>query len=329
MSWSRFSMRPTRRMRARHCREVIKKAVDDLGGIDILVNNAAHQATFKDTGDISDEEWEMTFRTNIHAMFYLTKAAVPHMKPGSAIINTASVNSDMPNPMLLAYATTKGAIQNFTGGLAQMLAEKGIRANAVAPGPIWTPLIPSTMPDEAVKNFGKQTPMKRPGQPGRTRERLRHARGPPLQLHFRHHGSGHRRQAVHLMAGLKHPVTPDGRYFVVRGRLWRLSNPHLSAAARAMCVQDLMAARRAVKLAKAAGDQTAEAAAHLAVDIAKRKLGERGEVWWTDGSPDLNRHVIKNTSYSAWYSNLKKAARRGQRLQFTNDDRYQAKERVV
>jgi NAD(P)-dependent dehydrogenase (short-subunit alcohol dehydrogenase family) len=150
---------------ARHCREVIKKAVGEFGGIDILVNNAAHQATFKDIGDISDEEWEMTFRTNIHAMFYLTKAAVPHMKPGSAIINTASVNSDMPNPMLLAYATTKGAIQNFTGGLAQMLAEKGIRANAVAPGPIWTPLIPSTMPDEAVRNFGKQTPMKRPGQP--------------------------------------------------------------------------------------------------------------------------------------------------------------------
>lgn len=150
---------------AKHCREVIKKAVDDLGGIDILVNNAAHQATFKDIGDISDEEWEMTFRTNIHAMFYLTKAAVPHMKPGSAIINTASINSDMPNPMLLAYATTKGAIQNFTGGLAQMLAEKGIRANAVAPGPIWTPLIPSTMPDDTVKNFGKQVPMKRPGQP--------------------------------------------------------------------------------------------------------------------------------------------------------------------
>jgi NAD(P)-dependent dehydrogenase (short-subunit alcohol dehydrogenase family) len=146
-------------------REVIKRAVDELGGIDILVNNAAHQATFNDIGDISDEEWETTFRTNIHAMFYLTKAAVPHMKAGSAIINTASVNSDMPNPILLAYATTKGAIQNFTGGLAQLLAEKGIRANAVAPGPIWTPLIPSTMPDDAVKNFGKQVPMKRPGQP--------------------------------------------------------------------------------------------------------------------------------------------------------------------
>jgi len=148
-----------------HCRFVIQHAVDVLGGIDILVNNAAHQATFKDIGDISDEEWEATFKTNIHAMFYLAKAAVPHMNPGSAIINTASVNSDMPNPILLAYATTKGAIQNFTGGLAQMLAKKGIRVNAVAPGPIWTPLIPSTMPEEAMKHFGEHVPMKRAGQP--------------------------------------------------------------------------------------------------------------------------------------------------------------------
>src|SRR3569832_793619 len=150
---------------AAHCRRVIQRAVDELGGIDILVNNAAHQATFADIGDISDEEWEKTFRTNIHAMFYLTKAAVPHMKPGSAIVNTASVNSDMPNPSLLAYATTKGAIQNFTAGLAQLLAEKGIRANEVAPGPIWTPLIPSTMSGERVKSFGQQVPMKRAGQP--------------------------------------------------------------------------------------------------------------------------------------------------------------------
>ena len=150
---------------ADHCRAVIKQAVDEFGGIDILVNNAAHQATFKEVGDISDEEWELTFKVNIHAMFYLIKAAVPHMKPGSAIVNTASVNSDMPNPTLLAYATTKGAIQNFTGGLAQMLAEKGIRVNAVAPGPIWTPLIPSTMSEDTVKNFGRQVPMKRAGQP--------------------------------------------------------------------------------------------------------------------------------------------------------------------
>jgi NAD(P)-dependent dehydrogenase (short-subunit alcohol dehydrogenase family) len=150
---------------AAHCRNIVDKAVAELGGIDILVNNAAHQASFKDIADISDEEWELTFRVNIHAMFYLTKAAVPHMKSGGAIINTASINSDVPNPTLLAYATTKGAIQNFTAGLAQLLAEKEIRANAVAPGPIWTPLIPSTLPEDSVMNFGKQVPMKRPGQP--------------------------------------------------------------------------------------------------------------------------------------------------------------------
>ncbi len=151
--------------RSEHCERIIERAVSELGGIDILVNNAAHQATFKDLQDITDQEWELTFRVNIHAMFYLTRAAVPHMKPGSAIINTASINSDDPNPTLLAYATTKGAIHNFTSGLAQLLAEKGIRVNAVAPGPIWTPLIPSTLPPDAVKNFGKNTPMKRAGQP--------------------------------------------------------------------------------------------------------------------------------------------------------------------
>lgn len=150
---------------ADHCREIVDTAVRELGGVDILVNNAAHQASFDDITEIPDEEWELTFRVNIHAMFYLTKAAVPHMKNGGSIINTASINSDSPSPHLLAYATTKGAIQNFTAGLAQMLAEKKIRANAVAPGPIWTPLIPSTMPEEKVKNFGKQVPMQRPGQP--------------------------------------------------------------------------------------------------------------------------------------------------------------------
>jgi hypothetical protein len=150
---------------AAHCRKVVESAVRELGGLDILVNNAAHQATFSSIEEIPDEEWELTFRVNIHAMFYLTKAAVRHMKRGSSIINTASINSDAPSPHLLAYATTKGAIQNFTGGLAQLLADRGIRANAVAPGPIWTPLIPSTMPPEAVANFGKQVPMKRPGQP--------------------------------------------------------------------------------------------------------------------------------------------------------------------
>lgn len=148
-----------------HCRSIVERALSEFGGVDILVNNAAHQATFKELNDISDEEWELTFRVNIHAMFYLSKAAVLHMKPGSAIINTASINSDDPSPTLLAYATTKGAIHNFTAGLAQLLAPKGIRVNSVAPGPIWTPLIPSTMPLDKVKTFGQNTPMKRPGQP--------------------------------------------------------------------------------------------------------------------------------------------------------------------
>ncbi|MFC3077289.1 SDR family oxidoreductase [Phenylobacterium terrae] len=148
-----------------HCRSIVQKAVEAFGRVDILVNNAAHQATFESLDDITDEEWDLTFRTNIHAMFYLVKAALPHMPEGSAIINTTSVNADTPSPDLLAYATTKGAIQNFTGGLAQMLAEKGVRVNCVAPGPIWTPLIPSTMSEDRYKSFGKQTPMQRPGQP--------------------------------------------------------------------------------------------------------------------------------------------------------------------
>jgi NAD(P)-dependent dehydrogenase (short-subunit alcohol dehydrogenase family) len=148
-----------------HCRSIIDRAVKDLGGIDILINNAAHQASFKSIDEITDEEWELTFKVNIHAMFHLCKAAAPHMKPGSAIINTASINADVPNPTLLAYATTKGAIQNFTAGLAQLFAEKGIRANCVAPGPVWTPLIPSTMDEKAVSNFGMNYPMKRPAQP--------------------------------------------------------------------------------------------------------------------------------------------------------------------
>jgi len=151
---------------ADHCRALVAKAVEQFGRIDILVNNAAHQDTFKAIEEISDEEWDYTFRTNIHAMFYITKAAAPHMPAGGSIINTTSVQADSPSEELLAYAATKGAIQNFTGGLAQMLAERGIRANGVAPGPIWTPLIPATMPAEKVTEFGKQVPMQRPGQPG-------------------------------------------------------------------------------------------------------------------------------------------------------------------
>jgi NAD(P)-dependent dehydrogenase (short-subunit alcohol dehydrogenase family) len=150
---------------AEFCSEIVERTVSELGGIDILVNNAAHQNTFKAIEDIDDAEWELTFRVNIHAMFYLSKAAVKQMTRGGSIINTASINSDAPNPTLLAYATTKGAIANFTGGLAQMLAERAIRVNAVAPGPIWTPLIPATMPEDAVSKFGSNYPMKRPGQP--------------------------------------------------------------------------------------------------------------------------------------------------------------------
>jgi NAD(P)-dependent dehydrogenase (short-subunit alcohol dehydrogenase family) len=148
-----------------HCRRLIENTVSAFGRIDVLVNNAAHQMSFNSPDEISDDEWNRTLAVNISAMFYLVKAAVPHIKPGGAIINTASVNADMPNPHLLAYATSKGAIQNFTGGLAQMLAEKGIRVNAVAPGPVWTPLIPSTMPPEQATKFGKNYPMKRPAQP--------------------------------------------------------------------------------------------------------------------------------------------------------------------
>jgi NAD(P)-dependent dehydrogenase (short-subunit alcohol dehydrogenase family) len=147
------------------CEALVKKAVDAFGRIDILVNNAAFQMNHETMEEISDEEWCHTFDTNITAMFRIVKAALPHMQPGSAIVNTASVNADTPKPTLLPYATTKGAIQNFTGGLAQLLAEKGIRANCVAPGPIWTPLIPATMPPEQVESFGSQVPMKRPGQP--------------------------------------------------------------------------------------------------------------------------------------------------------------------
>ena len=148
-----------------HCRAIVDKAVAEFGRIDVLVNNAAFQMSHDTLEEIPDEEWDYTYKVNITAMFHLCKAAVKHMKPGAAIINTTSINSDKPKPTLLAYATTKGAIANFTAGLAQLLAAKGIRVNSVAPGPIWTPLIPSTMPPDQVASFGQQVPMKRPGQP--------------------------------------------------------------------------------------------------------------------------------------------------------------------
>ncbi len=148
-----------------HCRAVIRRAVDAFGRIDILVNNAAFQMVRNSIEEVPDEEWDRTFQTNITAMFHLIKAALPHMREGSSIVNTTSVNSDKSNPKLLAYAATKAAITNFTASLGQLLAERGIRVNCVAPGPIWTPLIPSTMPAEHVESFGQNVPLKRPGQP--------------------------------------------------------------------------------------------------------------------------------------------------------------------
>ena len=148
-----------------HCRALVERAVKNFGKLDILVNNAAMQRTYEKLEEISAEDWDRTFRTNIYSMFYLAQAAVPHLHDGAAIINTSSINAKSPNPTLLPYATTKGAVATFTAGLAGLLAEKGIRVNCVAPGPIWTPLIPSTMPEEKVEKFGGNVPLKRPGQP--------------------------------------------------------------------------------------------------------------------------------------------------------------------
>lgn len=148
-----------------HCGHLVRQCIENFGQLDVLVNNAAFQRTYADIGDISAAEWDRTFRTNIYAPFFLARATIPHMKPGSSIINTTSIQSRQPSPHLLAYASTKGAISNFTAGLAEMVADKGIRVNAVTPGPIWTPLIPSTMPPEKTKDFGKQALLGRAGQP--------------------------------------------------------------------------------------------------------------------------------------------------------------------
>ncbi|AEG92201.1 glucose 1-dehydrogenase [Ramlibacter tataouinensis] len=148
-----------------HCRAIIDRAVDEFGRVDILVNNAAFQMTRESLEEIPDEEWIYTFDVNIHPQFFLAKAALKHMKPGSSIINTTSVNSDKAPPKLIAYSATKAAIANFTASLGQSLADRGIRVNCVAPGPIWTPLIPATMPPQQVESFGQEVPMKRPGQP--------------------------------------------------------------------------------------------------------------------------------------------------------------------
>ncbi|HST65432.1 MAG TPA: glucose 1-dehydrogenase [Mycobacteriales bacterium] len=150
---------------AQHCRDVIARTVEEFGKVDVLVSNAAFQMNHDSIEDIPDDEWGFTFRTNVEAMFHLVKAAVPHMAPGSAIIGSSSVNSDMPSPTLAPYAATKAAVANFCASLAQLLGPKGIRVNSVAPGPVWTPLIPATMPPEKVEQFGQDTPLGRAGQP--------------------------------------------------------------------------------------------------------------------------------------------------------------------
>lgn len=149
----------------RHCEELVERAFRELGGLDILVNNAAFQATHESIEELTPEEWDKTFKTNIYAMFYLCRAALPRMPEGSTILNTTSVQAYQPSPTLLAYASTKGAIVTFTKALSGLALKKGIRVNAVAPGPVWTPLIPSTMPEKSVREFGKTNPQERPAQP--------------------------------------------------------------------------------------------------------------------------------------------------------------------
>ncbi|GAB2468666.1 Rossmann-fold NAD(P)-binding domain-containing protein [Jatrophihabitans fulvus] len=148
-----------------HCRSIVARTVEEFGRVDILVNNAAFQMNRESLEDIPDDEWDRTRNTNVSAFFHLAKAAVPHMPSGGAIIGSSSVNSDMPSPTLAPYAATKAAVANFCASLAQLLGPKGIRVNSVAPGPIWTPLIPSTMPPEKVQQFGSDTPLGRAGQP--------------------------------------------------------------------------------------------------------------------------------------------------------------------
>ncbi len=148
-----------------HCRNLVARCVDEFDGIDVLVNNAAHQRTQDNIDEFDTAEFETTFRVNVFGMFNLCKAALEHLKPGGTIINTASIQAQDPSGPLLAYATSKGAIITFTRGLADLAIDKGVRVNAVAPGPIWTPLIPATMPEDAVEKFGASTPIGRAGQP--------------------------------------------------------------------------------------------------------------------------------------------------------------------
>jgi NAD(P)-dependent dehydrogenase (short-subunit alcohol dehydrogenase family) len=147
------------------CQSIVDRAVDEFGRIDVLVNNAAHQMTVDGIADVSTELLDRTFKTNIYAMFWLAKAALPHMPEGGSIINTSSIQAYQPSPTLLPYASTKGAIVTFTKGLALETIERGIRVNTVAPGPVWTPIIPASMPGETVSQFGATDPVGRPAQP--------------------------------------------------------------------------------------------------------------------------------------------------------------------
>jgi NAD(P)-dependent dehydrogenase (short-subunit alcohol dehydrogenase family) len=149
-----------------HCQALVDRAVGELGGLDVLVNNAGYQMAYESFLEIPADEIDFVFRTNVIAMFHLCQAAVPHMPEGSTIINTTSIQAAQPSPQLLHYSATKGAISTFTKGLAQELAERGIRVNAVAPGPIWTPLVVMSFPAEKNAQFGADTPLGRPGQPG-------------------------------------------------------------------------------------------------------------------------------------------------------------------
>jgi NAD(P)-dependent dehydrogenase (short-subunit alcohol dehydrogenase family) len=149
-----------------YCRNLVAQAVEGLGGLDILVINGAEQTHVDDLADLTDEQLDLTIKTNVYAMFWIARAALPHLKPGSTIINSTSVQAYNPSPGLLDYAATKAAINNFTKGLAQQLAPKGIRVNAVAPGPVWTPLqVSGGQPPEKLPEFGQHSPMGRPGQP--------------------------------------------------------------------------------------------------------------------------------------------------------------------
>jgi NAD(P)-dependent dehydrogenase (short-subunit alcohol dehydrogenase family) len=146
-----------------HCRSLVERTVEALGRLDVVVNNAAHQRAYGQLEDVPEDDWDRTLAVNLSAMFHICKAALPHLEAGASIINSSSINADQPVPVLAPYAMTKAAISNFTASLAQLVGDRGIRVNSVAPGPIWTPLIPATIPD--VTDFGDDTPLGRPGQP--------------------------------------------------------------------------------------------------------------------------------------------------------------------